>query len=64
LLNDEFNLYRDLKPVKIWITGPPAVGKTYFSRKLVNEYNISHVNIPNLVEEFENLENDLGIYIK
>lgn len=51
-LNEEFNLYRDLKPVRVWVTGPPAVGKTYFSKKLVHEYNIPHINIPMLVDEF------------
>jgi len=33
-LEAEFNLYRGLKPIKIFITGPPASGKTYFGEKL------------------------------
>ena len=30
-LNIEFNEKRDLKPVKIFMTGPPASGKTHYS---------------------------------
>lgn len=33
-LNEEFNVARSLKPVKIMITGPPAVGKTFYSEKI------------------------------
>lgn len=29
MLNNEFNEVRGLHPVKIFITGPPASGKTY-----------------------------------
>ena len=31
LLNTEFNTVRKLHPVKVFITGPPASGKTRFS---------------------------------
>ncbi len=31
LLNIEFNDFRGLHPVKIFITGPPASGKTYYA---------------------------------
>ena len=31
LLNQEFNLFRGLFPLKVIITGPPAVGKTHFA---------------------------------
>lgn len=33
-LNVEFNKARDLVPVKIFITGPPASGKTFYSEKI------------------------------
>lgn len=29
----EYNKYRGLKPIKIFISGPPAAGKTFFSTK-------------------------------
>ena len=31
MLNAEFNLYRGLFPLKVFMTGPPASGKTTFS---------------------------------
>ena len=31
LLNHEFNLYRGLFPLKVYIGGPPAAGKTHFA---------------------------------
>ena len=34
MLNDEFNFYRGLFPLKVLISGPPAVGKTHFAQKL------------------------------
>lgn len=30
LLNDEFNKFRGLNPVKIFVSGPPASGKTFY----------------------------------
>lgn len=31
MLNEEFNHFRGLNPVKIFITGPPASGKTFYA---------------------------------
>lgn len=31
LLNEEFNKFRGLNPVKIFITGPPASGKSFYA---------------------------------
>lgn len=39
-LNKEFNSLRGLNPVKIFITGPPASGKTFYANKLSTYYNI------------------------
>ena len=41
-LNSEFNSYRGLNPVKIFISGPPASGKTFYAEKLAQYYNIPH----------------------
>jgi hypothetical protein len=30
-LNEEFNLFRGLFPLKVFFTGPPAAGKTHFA---------------------------------
>lgn len=50
LLNDEFNKYRGLNPVKIFISGPPASGKSFYSEKLAHYYNIPHINVKDAVE--------------
>lgn len=34
MLNDEFNFFRGLFPLKIFLSGPPAAGKTHFAEKL------------------------------
>jgi len=50
-LNSEFNEKRGLKPIKIFVSGPPASGKTHFSRILSTEYNVPHIKIYELIEE-------------
>lgn len=50
-LNVEFNTFRDLNPVKIFVTGPPASGKTYYSDELAKYYNIPKVNVGQLLDE-------------
>ena len=50
-LNKEFNEFRGLNPVKIFITGPPASGKTYYADALAKYYNIPKVHVIQLVAE-------------
>ena len=50
-LEGEFNTHRGLNPVKIFITGPPASGKTYYSQELARYYNIPRVHVRQLVDE-------------
>jgi predicted AAA+ superfamily ATPase len=50
-LNDEFNEVRGLKPVKIFITGPPASGKTYYSSLLSTYYNIPTINANDITKK-------------
>lgn len=50
-LNEEFNTFRGLNPVKIFITGPPASGKTYYGDQLAKYYNIPKVHVRQLVDE-------------
>jgi len=50
-LNEEFNHYRGLNPVKIFVTGPPASGKTFYSEKVAKYYNIPRVHVGQLWEE-------------
>ena len=50
-LNVEFNTFRGLNPVKIFVTGPPASGKTFYSDELARYYNIPKVNVKQLLDE-------------
>jgi adenylate kinase len=50
-LNNEFNEKRGLKPIKIVFSGPPACGKTHFSKVISAEYNIPHIKTKDLLEE-------------
>ncbi len=53
-LKKEFCEVRGLKPIKIFITGPPAAGKTYYGQQLAEHYNVPHVHVKKLIEEIEN----------
>ena len=55
-LNDEFNQFRGLKPMKIFITGPPASGKSHYGKKLADYYNIPHITVKDAVELVSTLE--------
>lgn len=50
-LNKEFNEFRGLNPVKIFITGPPASGKSFYAAQLAKYYNIPHVSVKQLTDE-------------
>lgn len=49
LLNQEFNLFRGLFPLKVFMTGPPAAGKTHYSQKLAESYGVPHIKIGDLI---------------
>ena len=49
-LNIEFNEARELEPVKIFVTGPPASGKTFYSEKINGYYNIPRVSVKELTD--------------
>ena len=45
MLNVEFNTVRKLNPVKIFVTGPPASGKTFYADKIVDYYNVPRIHV-------------------
>jgi len=49
-LNTEFNQVRKLNPVKIFITGPPASGKTFYSEKVLSYYNLPRIHVKALAD--------------
>lgn len=63
-LNKEFNQFRGLNPVKFFITGPPASGKSFYASELAKFYNIPIIQVNELAQEairISNLEDeDIG----
>ena len=64
LLSEEFNLYRDLKPIKIIILGPPYGGKSTIAKMISEKYKIKHFTIDEICEWAKNENNELGDLIK
>ena len=60
MLNNEFNDYRKLKPVKILITGPPASGKSHCAKILSKYYNIPHITIQDALDLIPKLKGEFG----
>mgnify|MGYP001987427426 CR=1 FL=1 len=42
LVKEEFAKERGLRPVKIFITGPPCSGKSFYGQQLAEHYNVPH----------------------
>ena len=51
MLNQEFNLFRGLFPLKLFMTGPPASGKTHYATKLSDAYGVPHIKIADLIKK-------------
>ena len=60
LLNDEFNLYRGLFPLKVFIGGPPGSGKTHYTKLLADSYGIPHLTINDMVDYAKKQKDELG----
>ena len=50
-MKQEFAKERNLKPVKIFISGPPCSGKTFFGKQLAEHYNVPHINMEKLLSD-------------
>lgn len=48
----------NLKPIKIYINGPPLSGKTTIAKELAKKYNIIHVTLKDVIELLKNLPED------
>ncbi len=64
MLNEEFNHFRGLFPLKVFIGGPPVSGKTHFASKLAQAYGIPHLKILDLIREAQAADDDLAAEIK
>lgn len=59
-LNAEFNYFRGLFPLKVFIGGPPCSGKTHFAHRLSEDYGIPHFTIKDIVDMGKQLTNEFG----
>ena len=64
MLNDEFNFFRGLFPLKVLISGPPCSGKTHFASKLSEQYGIPHITIQDIIDMGNSLTNEYGQKLK
>jgi adenylate kinase family enzyme len=64
MLNDEFNNFRGLFPLKVYIGGPATVGKSYFASSLATGYGIPHLKILDMVHEAITTPDELGLELK
>lgn len=53
-VKEEFCKERGLKPIKIFITGPPASGKTKYAKQIAEHYNITHISMEKFLDEIVN----------
>lgn len=64
MLNEEFNHFRGLFPLKVFITGPPCSGKSYFAQKLNELYGVPTYKIQDIVAMGKSLENEHGDIVR
>lgn len=64
IVNDEFNRFHALSPIKISINGPPASGKSYYGSKLSEMYGIPHIKISDVVQLAASLPGESGEEIR
>jgi len=53
-------MFRGLFPLKVFISGPPASGKTHISHKLSEAYGVPHIKIGDIVQMGLKMQSQLG----
>ncbi|XP_013999274.1 adenylate kinase 7 isoform X2 [Salmo salar] len=48
---EEYKLLRLLRPIRICLLGPPAVGKSSVAEKLCKHYKLHHINLKEVIDE-------------
>ncbi|KAF4678420.1 hypothetical protein FOZ62_010208, partial [Perkinsus olseni] len=47
----EFCAWRNLRPLKLVLIGPPASGKTFYAAKIAESYRLVHITVGPVVQE-------------
>jgi adenylate kinase len=63
-LNEEFNRFRGLFPLKVFVTGPPAAGKSHFGSKLAESYGVPLIKIGDLIAQAMKFQTPFGDEIR
>lgn len=63
-INSEFNRFRGLNQIKIFINGPPATGKSLYGAKLSEIYGIPHIKITDIADLADKLQGETGDQIR
>ncbi|KAF4665073.1 hypothetical protein FOL46_003898, partial [Perkinsus olseni] len=50
-LINEFCAWRNLRPLKLVLIGPPASGKTFYAAKIAESYRLVHITVGPVVQE-------------
>lgn len=57
----EFKIFRRAKTIKIFVTGMPGSGKSYYSEKLADQLNVPHICLAKFLPDFiENTKNPIA----
>lgn len=60
----EFGRYRGMAPMRIFISGPPASGKSYYGSKISQLYGIPHITMADIVSLSETIQGNIGDEIR
>ena len=58
VVKKEFEEVRNLRPIKIFITGLPLSGKSHFGKRLAEHYNVPHIHMEKLIEDIKNWDKE------
>jgi adenylate kinase len=47
----EYVLARGLRPVRIWMHGPPGSGKSFWAAKMAEQYYLPHIKLGDIITE-------------
>ena len=56
----EFTKFRGFNPMRIYLNGPPASGKTHYAKKLSEMYGIPHIKMADISKLSSTLEGPIG----
>ena len=50
--------------MKVFLTGPPCSGKSYFGKKLSEMYGVPHIVVKDVISSCIKLENSYGDFLR